>query len=204
MTVLSLINRGGSLMWVLLLISILVIAIVIDKYRHLAQVRRLNAKLVNALKQQDRLDNIKSVLRIYHGESPLCVILSKLYLENSDDLHFVKESMESVATLEMHKLERGMGWLSTFAAIAPLIGFLGTVLGMVRVFMNIQGAGQGGVDISSLAGGIWVALLTTVGGLVVGIPALIFYNDLVGNIESLAHELEDQAVNHLKKFPSLK
>ena len=67
-----------------------------------------------------------------------------------------------------------MGWLSTFAAIAPLIGFLGTVIGMVNVFMKIQAASQSGVDISMLAGGIWVALLTTVGGLIVGIATIIF------------------------------
>lgn len=204
MSVLSLIARGGSLMWVLLLISIFTIAIVIEKYRTLSKVRKLNAKLINALKQQDRLDNIKSVLRIYHGDGPLCVILAKLYLETNEDIQFVKESMESTAALEMHKLEKGMGWLSTFSAIAPLIGFLGTVLGMVRVFMNIQGASQSGIDISNLAGGIWVALLTTVGGLVVGIPALIFYNDLVNNMESLAHEIEDQAVYHLKRYLTLR
>ncbi|HNX36759.1 MAG TPA: MotA/TolQ/ExbB proton channel family protein [Candidatus Cloacimonadota bacterium] len=203
MSILSLINRGGGLMWVLLLISVVVIAIVIEKYRYLSKVRKLNQKLANALKQQDKLDNIKSVLRIYKGESPLSVILSKLYLEDSRDIYLVKESMETAAGLEMHKLEKGMGWLSTFSAIAPLIGFLGTVLGMVKVFMNISGSTQSAIDISTLAGGIWVALLTTVGGLVVGIPTLIFYNDLVGNLENIAHEMESQAVTHLKRFQSL-
>jgi biopolymer transport protein ExbB len=105
--------------------------------------------------------------------------------------------------MEMHKLEKGMGWLSTFAAVAPLIGFLGTVMGMVRVFMNIQGQNQSGIDISILAGGIWEALLTTVGGLIVGIIAIIFYNDLVQHLENMAKEMQDHTVSHMIRIKTM-
>lgn len=203
MSIFSIFAKGGILMWVLLLISISVIAIVIEKYRKLTQARRLNSKLISSLKSQDKLDNLRSILRIYEDESPLSAVLSKLYLEHNDDPQLMRESMESTADIEMHKLEKGMVWLSTFAAIAPLVGFLGTVIGMVKVFMNMQAASQSGVDISLLAGGIWEALLTTVGGLVVGIPALIFYNDLVQNLENIAKEIQDHAVANLIRFQNL-
>ncbi|HRY83111.1 MAG TPA: MotA/TolQ/ExbB proton channel family protein [Candidatus Cloacimonadota bacterium] len=203
MSIFSIFAKGGILMWILLLISISVIAIVIEKYRKISRARGLNSKLINSLQAQDKLENLRSVLRIYEDESPLSAVLSKLYLEHNDDPQLMRESMESCADIEMHKLEKGMVWLSTFAAIAPLVGFLGTVIGMVKVFMNMQAASQSGVDISLLAGGIWEALLTTVGGLVVGIPALIFYNDLVQNLENIAKEIQDHSVAHLIRFQNL-
>jgi biopolymer transport protein ExbB len=203
MSIFSLFVKGGILMWVLLAISFVVIALVIEKYRAISRARKQNEKLLNALQSQDKLDSIKSVLRIYGEETPLCQILSKLYNEHLSDEILQKESLETAATMEMHKLEKGMGWLSTFAAVAPLIGFLGTVMGMVRVFMNIQGQNQSGIDISILAGGIWEALLTTVGGLIVGIIAIIFYNDLVQNLENMAKEMQDHTVSHMIRIKSL-
>jgi biopolymer transport protein ExbB len=104
--------------------------------------------------------------------------------------------MEAVGNRELHNLEKGMDWLSTLSTIAPLVGFLGTVIGMVQVFMNIQGQGQNTVDISTLAGGIWVALLTTVGGLVVGIPSIIFYNNLVQKLDDLAKDMQHEVMEH--------
>ena len=187
-------------MWLLFVVSIVVIALVIDKYKTLYRTQKQNKKLMHALHNQDKLDSIKSILRIYEGESPFSVILDKLYNEKHSDDQLVRESLESTASMEVHKLEKGMGWLSTFAAIAPLIGFLGTVMGMVRVFMNIQGQSQSGVDISSLAGGIWEALLTTVGGLIVGIIAIIFYNDLVQKLEEIAKDMQDFTVNQMIKL----
>jgi len=203
MSIFSLFVKGGILMWVLLAISFVVIALVIEKYRAISRARKQNEKLLNTLQSQDKLDSIKSVLRIYGEETPLCQILSKLYNEHLSDEILQKESLETAATMEMHKLEKGMGWLSTFAAVAPLIGFLGTVMGMVRVFMNIQGQNQSGIDISILAGGIWEALLTTVGGLIVGIIAIIFYNDLVQHLENMAKEMQDHTVSHMIRIKSL-
>jgi len=203
MSIFSLFVKGGILMWVLLAISFVVIALVIEKYRAISRARKQNEKLLNALQSQDKLDSIKSVLRIYGEETPLCQILSKLYNEHLSDEILQKESLETAATMEMHKLEKGIGWLSTFAAVAPLIGFLGTVMGMVRVFMNIQGQNQSGIDISILAGGIWEALLTTVGGLIVGIIAIIFYNDLVQHLENMAKEMQDHTVSHMIRIKSL-
>jgi biopolymer transport protein ExbB len=191
-------------MYVLLVISVIVIGIVIEKYRQLKRVKDANQKLQRSLHQQEKLDNLRSVLKIYGQTSPLGIMLDKLFNSRTDNLELINQSMESTANLQLHELERGMGWLSTFSAIAPLIGFLGTVIGMVRVFMNIQGQSQSGVDISMLAGGIWEALLTTIGGLVVGIVTIIFYNDLVQNLENIVKDMQDTAVEYIIKFEALR
>jgi len=104
----------------------------------------------------------------------------------------IKDSIETTANLAIYKMEKGLGWLSTIAAVAPLIGFLGTVTGMVRVFINIAMHSQQGIDITLLANGIWEALLTTVGGLIVGILTIIFYNDLVAHTENNTKLLQEQ------------
>lgn len=187
-------------MYVLVLISIAVVAIVIEKYRRLAQVRKTNAQLRSSLLQTQNPDQIREVLLSQGKSSPLGLMLDKLYNAETNDPGLIQNSMESTANMELHKLEKGMGWLSTFAAIAPLIGFLGTVTGMVRVFMNIQGQGQNSVDINILAGGIWEALLTTIGGLIVGIVAIVFYNDIVQNMENVAKEMQSSAIENVIMF----
>lgn len=196
MSIMNLLLRGGILMYVLVVVSIAVLAIVLEKYRQVSRLRRANEKLRYYLSQQDKLDNIRAVLRIHGPNGPLGMMLDKLYNSQTDDFRLIENSMESTANLELRKLEKGMGWLATLSAIAPLIGFLGTVMGMVSVFMNIQGQGQNSVDINTLAGGIWEALLTTVGGLVVGIPAIIFHNDLVEHMTNIAKDMQNQAIEH--------
>lgn len=203
MSVLSLIVRGGILMYVLAVISVISIGIVIEKYRHLKKAKAANLKLDRQLKQQDKLENLRSVVKLYGESSPLGQMLDKLFNTKSDKLELINQSMESTANLQLHELEKGLGWLSTFAAIAPLIGFLGTVIGMVQVFMNIQGQSQSGVDISMLAGGIWVAMLTTIGGLIVGIVTIIFYNHLVQYLENIVKDMQDSAVEYIIKYQNL-
>lgn len=190
-------------MYVLLLISVAVIGIVIEKYRQLSRVMKSNLRLQQALNQQDKFDNMRSVLKIHGEGSPLGVMLDKLFYSKTKDMELINQSMESAANLQLHSLEKGMGWLSTFAAVAPLIGFLGTVIGMVRVFMNIQMQSSAGVDINILAGGIWEALLTTIGGLVVGIISIIFYNDLVQKLENIMRDMQESAIEHIIKYKNI-
>jgi len=154
MSLLNLIAKGGFLMYVLTVISVISIGIVIEKYRQFRKVRLANYKLLQTLKGQDKLENYRALINMHNSSCPMGVMLDKLFNSQSDDLDLINQSMEATANLELHRLEKGLGWLSTFAAIAPLIGFLGTVIGMVNVFMKIQAGSQSGVDISMLAGGI--------------------------------------------------
>ncbi|CDN32654.1 MotA/TolQ/ExbB proton channel family protein [Mucinivorans hirudinis] len=104
----------------------------------------------------------------------------------SKDIH---SSIENVGNLEVSRLENGLPFLATVAGGAPMIGFLGTVIGMVQAFMNLSEAG-GGVDMALLSSGIYTAMITTVGGLIVGIPAYFGYNYLVARIEKLVFQME--------------
>lgn len=203
MSLLNLFVRGGLLMFVLLLISVIAIGIIIEKYLQLKRVRKANAALRDSLGQQQTLEGIRSALASSGSASPLGIMLDKLFNSSTTKLELLSQSMESSANLQLHELEKGLGWLSTFAAIAPLIGFLGTVIGMVRVFMKIQLSSQTTVDISMLSGGIWEALLTTIGGLVVGIPMIIFYNDLVQKLENIVKDMQDSAVEYTIKYQEL-
>jgi len=190
-------------MYVLTVISVISIGIIIEKYRQFRKVRLANSKLQLSLKSQDKLENIRALINMHKSECLMGLMLDKLFNSESDDLDLINQSMEATANLELHRLEKGLGWLSTFAAIAPLIGFLGTVIGMVNVFMKIQAASQSGVDISMLAGGIWVALLTTVGGLIVGIATIIFYNDLVQKLENIVIDMQENAFEYIIKYKNL-
>jgi len=203
MSLFSMFLRGGSLMFVLLLISIIAVGIIIEKYSQLKRVKKANLTLRSSLQQQSSLDEYRETLAFQGKDSPLGAMLQKLFHSSTRDLDLINQSMESTANLQLHELERGLGWLSTFAAIAPLIGFLGTVIGMVRVFMKIQTHSQTTVDISMLAGGIWEALLTTIGGLVVGIAVIIFYNDLVQYLENIVKDMQDSAVEYIIKYQNL-
>ena len=101
--------------------------------------------------------------------------------------------MNNSANLEIAQLEKGMPILSTIAAIAPMIGFLGTVTGMVQAFWQMANAGNN-IDVSLLSGGIYEAMITTVGGLVVGIVALFSYNYLVTMVDKVQNDVEAQMI----------
>lgn len=199
MSILELMLMGGLLMYVLVLISVAVLGIVIEKYRQIAKTKRANKPLLEALEQAALPVNLSDLVQEHAATSPIARMLTKVIGNRTEDKDLLAQGLESAANNELHRLESGMGWLSTFAAIAPLIGFLGTVIGMVRVFMNIQHQSSAGIDINILAGGIWVALLTTIGGLIVGIISIVFYNDLVQRLESILHDMQDSATNYLVK-----
>ena len=101
----------------------------------------------------------------------------------------IQTSIENVANVEVAKLESGLPWLASIAGGAPMIGFLGTVLGMVKAFWEMANAGNN-IDITLLSSGIYEAMVTTVGGLIVGIPAYFAYNYLVARIEKLVFRME--------------
>jgi biopolymer transport protein ExbB len=111
-------------------------------------------------------------------------------------MNAVLVSIENVGNIEVAKLEKGFSLLATIAAGAPMLGFLGTVTGMVRAFFDMANAGTN-VDISLLSSGIYEALVTTVGGLIVGIIALFGYNYLVAQVDNVVNNLESQTMEFM-------
>lgn len=179
-------------MYVLLALSVVGLGLVVGKYRQFFRVSKLHKALAAKLAKASDLKSIYAMAANEPEDTPLGIVLSKLSSLSEENISLIKDSVEATANIALHKLERGIGWISTISAIAPLVGFLGTVTGMVRVFMNIAAHSEQGINISLLAGGIWEALLTTVGGLIVGIPAIMFYNDLVSHAENTAKFMQEQ------------
>lgn len=190
---LSIATKGGFLMLVLLLISFVAITIIVNRILVLRRAENRDKDLISRVNISIKSGKIEELLQSEElaQNVPIANIIRKAVTHFNGDLTEIKELIESAIKQEIHQLEKYLGTLATFAATAPLIGFLGTVTGMVKVFMKIGETG-GGVDISLLANGIWEALVTTIGGLSVGIITILFYNYLVGKIESLAQDLEDE------------
>jgi biopolymer transport protein ExbB len=111
-------------------------------------------------------------------------------------LRDIEASIENVGKMELFKLERGIGILATVAGLAPMLGFFGTVTGMVRAFYQMANAGNN-ISIGLLSGGIYEALVTTVAGLAVGIPALVCYNWLIGLIDKIVNKMETNSIEFI-------
>lgn len=124
---------------------------------------------------------------------PVASIFTQGLMRYSEGIDMVEKSIVSYGGVEMGKLERGLIWISLFIALGPMLGFFGTVVGMVQAFADIEAAGD--ISPNIVAGGMKVALLTTVGGLIVGMVLQIFYNYLVSKIDSLVNGMEDASIS---------
>ena len=190
MRLLHIVMQGGWLMLFILLASLIAAYIIVNRYivirRSKLNVPVFLVKLRGMLKR----DDISSATAYCMEErSPAANIIRKGLKKYKFGRERVKEAIDSAGTQEVFKLEKGLSVLATISGVAPLLGFLGTVTGMIRVFMKIQNM-QGSANPSDLAGGIWEALLTTAFGLAVGIVALTFYNYLVSAIKKLVIDME--------------
>ncbi len=136
-------------------------------------------------------------------DSPISRMIYKGIVRMDNPLEDVRSAMENVGNLEVARLEKGLPFLAAIAGGAPMIGFLGTVIGMVQAFFNMSLAG-GNVDISILSGGIYTAMITTVGGLIVGILAYFGYNFLTARISALVLKMETGTGELLETILSLR
>ncbi|MGA7837324.1 MAG: MotA/TolQ/ExbB proton channel family protein, partial [Ignavibacteriaceae bacterium] len=182
----------------ILLCSIIGLAIIIDRYIVLRNSKiNVPAFMVRVRGLLKKKDISGAISYCMEDKSPVANIIRKGLKKYNLGHERVKEGIENAGTQEISKLEKGLPFLATIAGIAPLLGFLGTVTGMISAFMTIQDL-AGAANPSDLAGGIWEALITTAFGLMVGIPALAFYNHfvhkvkkLVGDIETVANDVID-------------
>ncbi|MGH8453797.1 MAG: MotA/TolQ/ExbB proton channel family protein [Nevskiales bacterium] len=189
----ELFQAGGWVMWPILGFSILALGIVVERLWAL-QARSVIppglAEQVRAHVAQGRAATLD--LEALRGGSPLGRVLAAGLVNRDHDWAVIRESIEEAGRHVVHDLGRYLNMLGTIAAISPLLGLYGTVLGMIQTFGAITTAGVG--DASALAGGISVALLTTAFGLTVAIPALILYRYLRGRVDSLVVQMEQEAI----------
>jgi biopolymer transport protein ExbB len=191
--VLELVQAGGWLMLPIIVCSVAALAIIVERIWSL-QVRRVLPK--NLVAQVWRWEKINQLndehIKELQSSSPLGCILSSGILTRDESRDVMKNSIEDTGRHVVHELERYLNSLGTIAAITPLLGLLGTVIGMIKVFATIttQGVGNPG----ALAGGISEALITTAAGMSVAIPTLMFYRYFRGRVRMLVIRMEQEAL----------
>lgn len=197
------IQGGAGFMAIVLLALIFGLAIAIERIIYLNLATTNTQKLLNKLEtalDSSGVDAAKEVCKNTRG--PVASIFFQGLSRYDEGLDIVEKSIVSYGSVLMGRLESGLSWISLFIALAPMLGFLGTVIGMVMAFDNIEAAGD--ISPSIVAGGIKVALLTTVFGLIVAIILQIFYNLLVSKIDSLVNNMEDSSISFIDMLAKYK
>lgn len=190
---LELIKAGGLLMWPILLCSVISLAIVVERFWSLQTKRITPRNLVSQVWQWAKSGNLDAKrINDIRVESPLGRLLAAGLVNLKHDREVMKESIEEVGRHVAHELERFLNTLGTIAQITPLLGLLGTVIGMIEVFSVITTQGVG--DPSVLAAGIYKALITTAAGLTVAIPTLMFYRYFRGRVDELVLTMEQESL----------
>jgi biopolymer transport protein ExbB len=191
--VLELVKSGGWLMLPIIACSIVALGIVIERLWSLQRKRVMPEYLMRQILQLHKDHKLKLAdLEKLKGSSPLGKILAAGLVNRDHNKEVMKEAIEEVGRQVVHDLERYLNTLGTIASISPLLGLLGTVIGMIKVFSVIVTAGVG--DPGVLAGGISEALITTAAGLSVAIPSLMFHRYFSGLIDRLVIGMEEQAL----------
>jgi biopolymer transport protein ExbB len=191
--VLELVKAGGWLMWPIIACSVIAMAIVVDRLWAYRRRKVLPSNLVAQIWQLHQNKQLTSAhIATVRKKSELGRILAAGLMNRTHSREVMKQAIEEEGRQVVHELERYLNTLGTIANISPLLGLLGTVIGMIKVFAAITSAGVGNPSV--LAGGISEALITTAAGLSVAIPALIFHRYLSGRVDRIVVQMEEQAL----------
>ena len=186
---------GGAfsvvLMCLLFALFFVMVFIFVDRFIAIRKATTIDSNFMNRIRDFISEGNIEAAIDLCRRtNSPIARMVEKGIERIGRPMSDIQTAIENVANVEVAKLETSLPWLSSIAGGAPMIGFLGTVVGMVQVFMKISAIKSGAIELSQLSEGMFVAMITTVGGLVVGIPAYFAYNYLVARIEKLVFRME--------------
>ena len=195
--VIDLAMKGGWIMLVLLLLSLVAIYFFVQRLIVIRRAGKEDQDFMNRIKDYIHEGKVDSALNLCRKtNTPAARMIEKGITRLGRPMNDVLVAIENVGNLEIAKLEKGFPLIATTAAGAPMLGFLGTVTGMVRAFFDMANAGTN-VDVALLSGGIYEALVTTVGGLVVGIIALFAYNYLVSQVDNVVNKMEARTMEFM-------
>ena len=187
------IEGGAGFMSLIIICLILGMALAIERILYLAFSKTNTTKLlenVEAALEKGGIEEAKKVCRETRG--PVASIFYQGLLRADQGIDVVEKTIVSYGGVQMSLMENGLSWIGLFISIAPSLGFLGTVIGMIQAFDAIQAAGD--ISPNVVAGGMKVALITTVGGLIVAMILQIFYNYIIAKIDSLSIDMEDSSI----------
>lgn len=186
----NIIEQGGIMMWPIMLCSVIALAITIERFFSLRRATIDTRSFMDAMKTILRQNRVQEAVALCdETDAPVARIMKAGVLKHNRSKEDIREAIEDAGHLEIPRLERYLSALATCANVAPLLGLLGTVQGMIKCFAEIQHK-QGLVNPSDLAEGIGNALITTGAGLTIAIPTLVVYNYLVARVENMILEME--------------
>ena len=195
---LEIMQKGGPIMWLIFMCSFVAMVVTIERLMHLHRsqidTRDFMKQIANLLKRNKILNAIEHCNKT---QGPIVRIMKAGILKHDRGTVEVRDAINDAGVHEVPQLERNLGILATIAHIAPLMGLLGTVTGMVGAFQIIQekATSLAPINPGDLAGGIWEALLTTVAGLSVAIPTFVIYNYLVSRVDGIVLDMEKSATD---------
>jgi biopolymer transport protein ExbB len=198
------IEGGWEFMGIVLLTLVAGLALCIERIIYLNLSTTNNQKLLNQVENALETGGVDAAIDICKNTSgPVASIFYQGLDKYDEGIEIVEKSIVSYGSVLMGRLEKGLSWISLFIAIAPMLGFMGTVIGMINAFEAIEAAGN--ISANIVAGGMKIALLTTVFGLIVAVVLQVFYNYLIAKVDSLVNDMEDSTITFidiLTKFKS--
>ncbi len=182
--------QGGWIMAILAVLLIIAVYLFFERFMAIKNATKEDINFMNRIKDYIHDGKIDAATSLCQSNSnPIARMIEKGISRLGRPLNDINTTIENVGNLEIGKLEKGLPMLATISGGAPMIGFLGTVIGMIRAFYDMSQAGNN-IDVSLLSNGIYIAMVTTVGGLIVGILAYFAYNYLMARVEKVVHKME--------------
>lgn len=189
--------KGGWIMLPLLALSILTLYIFGERWWAIRKASQIDENFMRNIHDYIHEGKIKAAVNLCQTqETPIARLIEKGVERIGRPLNDIQTAVENMGNLEVSRLEKGLPILATIAGGAPMIGFLGTVIGMIQAFYNMSQAGSN-VDITLLSGGIYTAMVTTVAGLIVGIFAYFGYNYLTARIDNIVYKMESNTIEFM-------
>ena len=193
----DLLAKGGFIMIPLLLLSLLAVGLFAERYFYIRKSGRLDPNFLTDIREKLMQDNIRGAIELCRKYTfPVARLIEKGLMRMGSPIRDIEVAIENTGRVEIYKMEKNLSLLAAIAAIAPMIGFLGTVSGMIRLFFDISQAG-GTIDIAVIANGIYEKMVTSASGLIIGILAKIFHTYLHNMIDRVVNNMEVTAIEFM-------
>ena len=197
LSILELASKGGWIMIVLAVLSVIAVYIFVERFLAIRSAGKDDKLFMDRIRDYMKNNDVKSAINYCRNTNTAAArMIARGISRIGKPASEIQTAIENTGNLEIATMEKRLPVLATIAGGAPMIGFLGTVIGMVEAFWQMSNAG-GNIDISLLSGGIYQAMITTVGGLAVGIVALFGYNYLVAKIDGVVNEIEAKSLTFM-------
>lgn len=191
----ELLQKGGWIMYPLYLLLAGAIFVFFERLIAIRNASRIDPNFMNIIRDNIMTGNISAARALAKNtNNPVARIIDKGLQRIGKPIDSIEKSMENVGKLEMYKMEKNLGVLSLIAGIAPMFGFLGTIVGMIQLFYNINNSG---FELNTIAGGIYVKMVTSATGLIIGLIAYIGHNYLTTQIDKTAYKMEAASAEFL-------